>query len=487
MKRRRSNAASPGLTRRAGLRALAAAPLIAAAARAQSSAGLPQFPEQDVRLLEQGHPDYERMMPAYNARTMKRPRWRALCTTPAGLQRVVEAAAGRNIPFAIRAGGHSFEGFSQSDALVIDVRPLNRITVDPAARTMVAGAGVSLGEVYRAAAKAGLCFPAGSCPTVGLAGHIHGGGFGLLSRPLGLASDSLLGVELVRAKGGVTNVSAATDPDLFWALQGGGGGTFGAAASFRLRLHPVGPVQTFVQSFTVARDAAIRILAAWQEWAPRTAREITCLLSLRAASQGRLSLRLAGQSVGNPQQLAFELSKFASMAGQPATATPRTGSFFEAVDRFSGGWNYESKFSKGKSDFVLESLPAAALERMVDGIAARPPNELMVILDAYRGAVADRKPDETAFAFRDALYCIQYYTSWFNPALSQRRLQSMHDFHAALRPFMPGFAYVNYCDLDLPNWPQAYWRNNLQRLAAIKRTTDPANLFRHAQSVPVTA
>jgi FAD/FMN-containing dehydrogenase len=162
----------------------------------------------------------------------------------------------------------------------------------------------------------------------------------------------------------------------------------------------------------------------------------------------------------------------------------RSGSFLEAVDRFSGGWNYESKFSKGKSDVVLQPLPAAALERMVDGIAVRPPNELMVILDAYGGAVSDRKNGDTAFAFRDALFCIQYYTSWFNPSQSQRRLQSMHDFHAVLRPYMPGFAYVNYCDLDQANWPRAYWRENLPRLMAVKRANDPGNLFRHAQSVP---
>jgi FAD/FMN-containing dehydrogenase len=476
----------PGvLTRRQGLKVLAAAPLaLAAGARAQSVGGLPPLPEADVRVLDQGHVDYERFMPAYNARTMKRPRWRAMCATPAGVQRVVDAAAERNIPFAIRAGGHSFEGLSQSDTLVIDVRPLNRIAVDPASRTMSVGAGASLGEIYRAAARAGLCFPAGSCPTVGLAGHIQGGGFGLLSRPLGLASDSLLEVELVRAKGGITRVSAASDPDLFWALQGGGGGTFGAVTSFRLRLHPVGVVHTFVQSFTVARDAAIRILEAWQQWAPPTAREITCLLSLRAAAQGRLSLRLAGKSTGSTQQLVAELARFASLAGQTVSASVRSGSFLEAVDRFSGGWNYESKFSKGKSDFILQPLPAAALERMVDGIAVRPPNELIVILDAYGGAVSDRKNGDTAFAFRDALFCIQYYTSWFNPSQSQRRLQSMRDYHTALRPYMPGFAYVNYCDLDQANWPRSYWRDNLPRLMAVKRATDPGNLFRHAQSVP---
>jgi FAD/FMN-containing dehydrogenase len=476
----------PGvLTRRQGLKVLASAPLaFAAGARAQSVGGLPPLPDADVRVLDQGHIDYERFMPAYNARTMKRPRWRAMCATPAGVQRVVEAAAERNIPFAMRAGGHSFEGLSQSDTLVIDVRPLNRISLDAASRTMTVGAGASLGEIYRAAARAGFCFPAGSCPTVGLAGHIQGGGFGLLSRPLGLASDSLLEVELVRAKGGIARVSPASDPDLFWALQGGGGGTFGAVTSFRLRLHPVGAVQTFVQSFSVGRDAAIRILEAWQQWAPRTAREITCLLSLRAAVQGRLSLRLAGKSTGSTQQLVAEMARFASLAGETVSASVRSGSFLEAVDRFSGGWNYESKFSKGKSDVVLQPLPAAALERMVDGIAARPPNELMVILDAYGGAVSDRKNGDTAFAFRDALFCIQYYTSWFNASQSQRRLQSMRDYHAVLRPYMPGFAYVNYCDLDQANWPRSYWRDNLPRLMAVKRATDPGNLFRHAQSVP---
>ena len=448
------------------------------------SQGLPTFPEQDVELLTQDKPGYEKYQPTYNTRTAKRPRWRAMCKTTAGLRRLIDAARDQNIPFAIRAGGHSFEGLSQTDMLSIDVRPLNKIQFMAQDRTLIVGSGVSLGEVYREASQRGMAFSAGSCPAVGMAGHILGGGFGLLSRSLGLASDGLHGAEIVDAQGALKLVTAQSDPDLFWALQGGGGGTFGAAASFKLQLHPIGRVLTFTQSMQLNIEAATQVINAWQNWAPTAPRELTSLLSLRASTNGMISLRLGGQSTGDTAQLDTELRRFASMASVTPNATSRQGSFLQAVDRFSGGWNYESKFSKGKSDFVFQPLTPQAIDLLLRGIAAFPPNSMIAILDGYGGAVASRTKDKTAFAHRDALFCIQYYSSWFKASGTPARLKQIRSVYDALRPHMSGFAYVNYGDLDLKDWPRAYWGSNLNRLRQIKTRVDPKNLFKSAQSVP---
>lgn len=474
------------ITRRGGLASALSIPFVLGVGpRAAAQPDLPEFPQQDVNLLTPGSPGYEQYQPTYNSRTAKRPRWRAMCKTATGLRRLIDAARDRNIPFAVRAGGHSFEGLSQSETLSIDVRPLNNIQFIASDRTLIVGSGVSLGAVYQAAAKVGMAFPAGSCPTVGLAGHIHGGGFGLISRTLGLASDSMRGAEIVDAQGALKVATQASDPDLFWALQGGGGGTFGAAASYKLQLHPVSQVLTFIQSMQLGIDAAAQVINAWQNWAPNAPRELTSILSLRAASNGTIGLRLAGQSLGSSAQLQTELRRFASLSSVPPTATFRTGSFIQAIDRFSGGWNYESKFSKGKSDFVMNPLSYQAIELLLRGIAAYPPNNVIAILDSYGGAVADRRNNETAFAFRDALFCIQYYSSWFKPSETAKRLAQIRSVYDALRSQMSGFAYVNYCDLDLRDWPRAYWSSNLDRLRQVKSRVDPKNLFRSAQSVPV--
>lgn len=469
--------------------AIAVAPFVLSAGpRAFAQDELPPFPDGDVQILRAGDQGYEQHQPSYNARTMLRPRWRALCKSMTGLRRLVDAARDRRIPFAIRSGGHSFEGFSQSDTLVIDVRPLNNVQISPGASGPIAvvGSGISLGALYRATARAGLCFPAGSCPTVGLAGHMQGGGFGLLSRALGLASDAFLGAEIVDAQGAPRVVSAEKDPDLYWALQGGGGGTFGAASSFRIALFQIGQVHTFTQSFSLPIAAAVQVVDAWQNWAPAAPDEISSLLTVRSTARGITNLRLAGQSVGNATTLQDQLQRFAGKASQPANATIRSGSFLEAVDRFSGGWNYESKFSKGKSDYVLQPLSAQAIDTLLRGISSLSPNSMIAIMDAYGGAIQRKRNHESAFAFRNALYCIQYYSSWFDPAQTGSRLTQMRKVYAAMRPHLPGFSYVNYCDLDLTDWQHAYWSTNVDRLRNIKAHVDPTNLFHHAQSITPT-
>lgn len=478
-------ARSPRITRRTGLALLASAPLATLAGpRAVAGYDLPSFPEQDVRLLRPGDAAYEQYQPIYNKRMEQRPRWRAMCLTPDGVRRLVDVARESRIPFAIRSGGHSFEGLSQSDALSIDVRPLNRISFDPATRSLTVGAGVALGDVYRAAARAGMCFPAGSCPTVGLAGHIHGGGFGLLSRPLGLASDALLAVDLVDAAGQQRHVSAETDPDLFWALQGGGGGTFGAATSFTVGLFPSPPMFTLAQSFVLDQPAASRLVDGWQRWITSLPEECATILTVRSVGNARISVRLAGQYYGeNPAVLSAALANLSGLSGQAIAPQIRGRSFLEAVGRFSGGWNYESKFSKGKSDFVMSPLPAAGVDTLLRGVTALPPNDIVVIMDAYGGAIRKRRGSETAFAHREALYSIQYYSSWFDASKTGQRVAGLRGVYDAMRPFLPGYSYVNYCDLDLKDWRRAYWGDNAQRLAQVKAHVDPTNLFHHAQSI----
>jgi hypothetical protein len=158
-------------------------------------------------------------------------------------------------------------------------------------------------------------------------------------------------------------------------------------------------------------------------------------------------------------------------------------SYMAAINHFSGGWTYPSALFKSKSDFVTRPLPAVGIETLIGGIAALPANEVLVICDAYGGATDRVPPDATAFAYRaGTAFCIQYYTSWGNAAAGERRLADLRRFYETMRPYSGG-AYVNYCDLDLPGWQTAYWRENLPRLKGVKAKYDPENLFHHAQSV----
>ena len=173
---------------------------------------LPGIAATDATLLRPGDAGYAQADIAHNIRTRLDPALRAMCRTPVGVAQMVDWVRDKGLSFAVRCGGHSYEGFSQSRDVVIDVRPLAAARVDRAARVLTIGAGASLGLAYKAVARHGLALAAGSCPTVGIAGHTLGGGYGLLARPLGLTADNLLGLTLVNAEGRVVEVDAAREP-----------------------------------------------------------------------------------------------------------------------------------------------------------------------------------------------------------------------------------------------------------------------------------
>jgi FAD/FMN-containing dehydrogenase len=168
-----------------------------------------------------------------------------MCKNARAVSVIVDWCRSNNLPFAVRCGGHSYEGLSQSSSVVIDTRLLNSLTADAQMKTATVGAGASLGQLYQVIAPRGFAFPGGSCPTVGVSGHLLGGGYGYLARPFGLACDNVLSIDLVDPQGNQVHADAQENPDLFWACRGGGGGTFGIATRYELRLIPLTKVLMF--------------------------------------------------------------------------------------------------------------------------------------------------------------------------------------------------------------------------------------------------
>jgi len=310
----------------------------------------------------------------------------------------------------------------------------------------------------------------------------------LLGRALGLACDSLQWIELVNPQGQLIQVDAQQQTDLFWACRGGGGGSFGVATRFRFKLHPVAQVVTFAVDWSLDPGRAAKVIKAWQAWAPQAPKAITSILRFGKRASGSINVHCAGQSTGPLAQVRNELKVLINTEQPDAVPRIATRTFLQAVDYFSGGWNYESTYSKCKSDYVLTPLSDDAISTLVAGLRKLPANAIVPICDAYGGAVADVAPDATAFPRRaGTLYCIQYYSSWSSAADTATRVKYMQDLYAAMRPYVSGAAYVNYCDLDLPDWTDAYWGTNLPRLRQVKTAFDPDNVFRHAQSVPLVS
>ena len=328
---------------------------------------LPTIP--DVELLTPSSPTYNKYLPAYNLRTTVRPALRALCKTEQSVAAMLDWVRRYGLPFALRSGGHSYEGFSHSANVVIDVRKIAGMTLDAAGQTVTVGSGASLGAVYKALKGSGFAFAAGSCPTVGVAGHALGGGFGLLGRAYGLTCDNLLSVDIVDANCSIFIADASRHPDLFWACRGGGGGSFGIATTFRFRVQPLSRVVVFGVTWTVPKATAVRLFNAWQQWAPATTSAITSIMKVGSRSDGKLSLRCIGQSTGSEGALRRELDALLTLQRPTVPLSIRTLTFFGAVDHFSGGWDYETTYSKAKSDYVVNGLSDDGIERPVGGSA----------------------------------------------------------------------------------------------------------------------
>jgi Berberine and berberine like len=231
--------------------------------------------------------------------------------------------------------------------------------------------------------------------------------------------------------------------------------------------------------FLAARAAAI--IKQWQAWAPQAPASINATLLITRHASGGIDLRCSGQSIGSQSELKRELRTLSS--------APQIKSmpFSASINYFAGGasgWEYQSAPMKGKSDFVTAPLSDTGLAALMNEVDAK--KTIYVICDAYGGAIADVAADATAFAHRKgSLFSIQYGSQWSSATDTPQRLADMRDLYAAMRPYMSGGAYVNYCDLDLADWQNAYWGANLVRLKKIKAAFDPGNVFRHAQSVPL--
>lgn len=425
---------------------------------------------------------------SFNKRTTVTPAVRVLCRTPESVAVCIQWAKQNNVPLAMRNGGHSYEGFSQSAGIVIDVRMMDSIGLNDDGSQATIGAGAVLGRVYEAIANKGRVIPAGSCPTVGVTGHTTGGGYGLLARPFGLAADSLTQVEMVNAQGQLLTVNATENADLFWAIRGGGGGNLGIITELQFKTHVTKKVVTFICAWSLKKNVAAQVFKAWQEWAPNAPHGITSLIKFSKEASGTIAVRLVGQTVGTETELTKELKNNIFKVKAPDKYTPQSKAFIDAVKQFSGDktfpakLTYPSVYMKGKSDYVKQVIS----DEGHDVLFTHLPSGIAVIFDSYGGQIRALKDNDTAFPHREnTISSVQYYTEWSKPEDTAKKLKTLSDYYGRLRPYMSGGAYVNYCDVDLKNYAEAYWGGNLARLIDIKAAHDPENIFKHAQSIPV--
>jgi FAD/FMN-containing dehydrogenase len=425
---------------------------------------------------------------SFSKRMQVTPRVRVVAGSAAAVSATILWATNNGLNFAVRSGGHSYEGFSQSPDLVIDVRGMKGIKLSGDKKSVSIGSGSSLGSVYDALAPSHLAIPAGSCFPVGVAGHSLGGGFGLLGRPFGLACDSIVSMEVVDASGKILTASAQENPDLFWALRGGGNGNFGVVTKFSFRTSSVNMVAKFAITWTKPVAQAVKMVQAWQQWLENMPSSMTGTLHLTKEKGGLIQVHMAGLSVQSESNLKVELKRLQTLAGAASVLSTKTMTFHQAATIFNGGEpNPDSVLMKAKSDYVTEPMTEQGISTLLEGLL-KAPGEIAVLCDTYGGAINKVAADATAFVHRgDTRYSMQYYMQWDSAGASDANIAMMQTLYTSMRPFVSGGCYANYCDLDLgEGYARAYWGDNLPRLIKIKAQVDPNNIFRHAQSVPLS-
>lgn len=397
----------------------------------------------------------------------------------ADVARVVRWSAQTHVRVVARSGGHSYGGWSTTTGVVVDLAHLAGVSVSRGRATV--GPGARLGNVYAALGAHGLAIPAGTCPTVGIGGHVLGGGFGLASRAWGLASDNLASLQLVTADGHVLTADARDHSDLFWASRGGGGGNFGIATRFVFRTHRVADGSYFVATWPWAQVE--EVLDAYLRWAPAADPRLGSVCRLAAGPAGP-TVQVFGQLLGPVRDLNALLAGLQPPASRLVVAP---SAWLDLVRRWAGCLGHTlpacstpgSQPFAGSSSYLRTVPPPSRLTEFRQVVEARGAQPGALLIDAYGGAVNRVAPTATAFVHRRDLACVQYFAvggasarAWVKAA------------RTALAPSMTGEAYVNYCDPTLPNWLHAYYGSNLPRLAAVKRRYDPQALFRFPQAVP---
>jgi FAD/FMN-containing dehydrogenase len=424
----------------------------------------------------------------YNGMIDRRPALIARCTGPEEVARMVGFARKRELLLAVRGGGHNGAGLGTCDeGVVIDLSPLNEVRVDPDARTVRVGGGCTWGEVDRATNEHGLATPSGIISTTGVGGLTLGGGLGHLTRKYGLAIDNLLEADLVLASGERVRVSADEHPDLYWAIRGGGG-NFGVVTSFLFRLHEVDTVIGGPTFWPVELGA--EVLSVYREFLPNAPRELNGFFAFHTVPPappfpGEIHLRkvcgIVWCYLGGEEDAAKAMAPLLDALPEPllhgvhAMPHPALQSAFDGLYPPGDRWYW-------RADFVKE-VPDVAAELHAKFGAEMPTMKSTMHLYPVDGAAHDVSPSDTAWSYRDARWGAVYAGVDPDRANVDIIRRWSIDYFEALHPYSAGGAYVNMMMDEGQERVRASYRDNYDRLARIKATYDPYNLFRVNQNI----
>ncbi|MGD1257245.1 FAD-binding protein [Mycobacterium seoulense] len=391
--------------------------------------------------------------------------------SPADVQKAMAFAAAHNLKVAPRSGGHSYIGASTANGvMVLDLRQLpGGINYDAASGTVTVTPATSLYAMHQTLAGAGRGIPTGTCPSVGASGHALGGGLGANSRHAGLLCDQLVSASVVLPGGQAVTASNSSNPDLFWALRGGGGGNFGVTTSLTFATFPATDLD--VVNLNFPPEALAQVLAGWQNWLRTADRNSWALADATVDSMGTHCRIMATCPVGSGGSAAAAITK--AVGVQPTGTDNHTFNYLDLVRYLAvGNLNPSPLGYVGGSD-VLPDVNAATAQGIAKAVEAFPrgAGRMLAIMHALDGALADVAPGATAFPWRRQYALVQWYVETGDAAAATNWLNTAHQ---AVQPYSVG-GYVNYIEANQP--ASRYFSSNQSRLTAVRQKYDPGRIM----------
>ena len=432
--------------------------------------------------------DYDEARTLYNAMIDKRPAAIAYCLDEQDVAAAIAFARERGLRIAVRGGGHNGGGLgSVDDGLVIDLSAFDAVEVDPIANMVRVGGGVLLKDLLGATHQFGLTVPVGIIGTTGVGGLTLGGGVGHLTRTLGLTIDNLLGATVVLADGSVVQCDADREPDLFWAIRGGGG-NFGVVTSFSFRCHAISNVMAGPVLYDL--DDTAEVLRWYRDFIPNASNDLGGFFAFLTVPPGppfpeELHMRevcgvvwtQGGDAEGEALREARSFGK-PLLDGVAPMPVPVWNTAFDALYAPGDQWYWRGEFIREISDdaIAVHEKYGAALPSWkstmhlynIDGVAARVGN------------------DETAWSYRDGKWAMVIAGVDPDPATAPQLTDWVRGYSDAMKPYSMGGGYVNF-HMDEPDRVRGMYGSNYDRLARVKAQYDPQNVFSVNQNIKPAA
>jgi FAD/FMN-containing dehydrogenase len=438
-----------------------------------------------------GDDEYDTARAVWNGSFDRRPALIARCRSADDIAAVIRLARDTGLPLAVRGGGHSLAGLSSiDDGIVLDLSRMREVGVDPAGRTARVQPGATWGVFDAATQEHGLASTGGLISTTGVAGLTLGGGIGWLMRQHGLACDNLISADVATASGEVVRTSSASEPELLWGLRGGGG-NFGVVTSFEFRLQRVGPVVGGLALFPIERGHDV--LRMYREWSADLPDAFTTLAGVVTAPPAPF---VPPDIVGTKVVALLGCWCGASDRGleilEPVRAMTPVADAFGPISYTALQGMLDAGAPPGQRNYVrsgyVADLSGGLIDTVLDHGSRMPSPFSQIHFHQMGGAVARVGEQDTAFGNRRAAFAFNLISTWTDPAEDDLHERANRELMEAVVPFSTGGVYVNFlANEGEARVRAAYGHAAYERLAALKRSYDPGNLFRMNQNIPPAA